>query len=266
MRISLIVLPLIACPALLFPQTPGEDMSPKSIVKIVRVHGDARNIANLAGSGSGTHFEVSEALRAIVVRGRPTDVANVEKTIQELDALSPSAASSAGKNVELTTYVIGGSMQPIAGTQEATGESLSPVIKQLRAIFPYTHYQVLSTMIMRSSQNGKASSQGMMRLQPLPDVSQPSSYVISYDSAKVSDDASASIHLSNFRFSAKVPYVSGSLRGNNSTYTTTQFQMMDVGIDTDVDLREGQKVIVGKANVAESDTCFFLLLVAKLVP
>lgn len=246
---------LLLCPFLLSAQTANtEPPQPENVVKIVRVHGNAQSIGSLAASWSGIHYQVSDALKAIVLTGKPADVARVERTIQELDALNATTppAAATERNMETTVYVISGSAELISGVQEITGEALAPVVKQLRAIFPYNHYQLLSTMLIRSAQNAKASTEGIMTTaQSNSAPGRPSAYKISYDSARTSGDLSPSIHLAAFRFETSVVIAS-------------QFQQ--VAIQTDVDLHEGQKVVVGRANVGNSDACIFLVLSARLVP
>jgi hypothetical protein len=261
MKIRLLALAVLSC-SIALAQTP-----PDSVVKIVRVHGDPATIAKLALIDSGVHFQFSEALHTIVLRGNASNVASAERTIQEVDTASPSPAVS--RNVETTVYLITGSAEPISGAQEVTGEALTPVVKQLRAIFPYQHYQPLSTMLLRSAQDTKANTEGLMKsFDTPPEILQPSRYTISYESVRVSPESL--IHLTNFQFSASIPYITGRLRSNTKDgsipYATTQFQETRVGVRADIDLREGQKVVVGKANVTDSDTCFFIVLSARLLP
>ncbi|HEX4167064.1 MAG TPA: hypothetical protein VHZ55_16490 [Bryobacteraceae bacterium] len=265
MRIKTLVAGLLVCSGLLRAQ------DDPYVTKVVRVHGDAAKLNDLACPGSGLNCEASAPLRAIVLKGHAHMVTQVEQTIQELDAISPSPNSNPGKNVELTVYVLGGSTQPFVGAQDVTGESLSPVVKQLRAIFPYSHYQLLSTLVMRSALGQTAESFGMMgvALRPTPDLHVPTRYQIKFNSAKVSDAGSNLIHLARFEFSVRVPYVSGSIRvpvPGEAPQMPTQFSETNAGLQTDLDLREGQKVVVGKTNVSDSDSCFFLVLSAKLVP
>ena len=47
--------------------------------------------------------------------------------------------------------------------------------------------------------------------------------------------------------------------------SASQVQNYDIGIQTDVDLREGQKVVVGKSNIESTDSALFVILTAKLV-
>ncbi len=270
MRIKELVVGLVFCGA-------GFAQEPTLITKIVRVHGDPVTLRQLACDGGNVGCQANGALKAVVVKGREPDVDRAEKAIQELDSISPAAASApANKNVDLTIYVLGGSDKPFVGAQDLTSGVLMPVVKQLRAVFPYSHYQLLSTMVVRSSLNKKAESSGMMSVQLNPDVQAersnfpPTVYQVQFSPTLANGD-SGQLHLSGFEFNTRVPYVSGMLRGpgdkgGSSPYATMQFQEINVGIQTDVDLQEGQKVVVSKTNVSDSDSCFFLVLSAKLVP
>ncbi len=272
MRISAVVLTLLL-QSLAFAQA-NTDANPaqmEPVVKVVRVRGDANELARLACNNSGIGCTPSQALRAVVVRGRPADVARTEETIQKLDGFNAGPSGGPTKNVETTVYVIAGSAEPIPGTQDVSGEALTPVVKQLRAIFPYNHYQLLSTMLLRSSEGSKAYASGLMKsVSTVPDYSQPALYKLQYERATLSNDSGASIKLYNFSFTANVPVVSGTLKststGKPAPYSTTQFSLTNIGINSDVDLREGQKVVVGKVNVGDSNTCFFIVLSARLVP
>lgn len=267
MKTKFLLLSFACCPTFLVAQAANTEASQQEVVKIVRVQGNAGAIANLAASSSGTHYQFSDALRAIAIRGKAADVASVERAIHELDAFnSSSQPASTNRDVEITAYVIGGSAEPIQGASEITGDALVPVVKQLRKIFPYSHYQLLSTILMRSAQDAKARTEGMMKsLTSTPEFSRPSTYTMNYDSASFLQDPTPAIHLANFHFDARVPYLMSSGSRKDNTYVTTQYESMSVAIQTDVDLREEQKVVVGKANVSDSDTCFFLVLTARVV-
>ena len=237
------------------------------VTKIVRVRGDADRLHNLACNGFRGYCTANNDLGAIVLKGSQHDVALTEQTIRDLDATSPASAHAAGQNLELTIYVLGGAYKAFAGAQEADGQALAPVVKQLKAAFPYSHYQLLGTMLMRSALNEKAENTGAIGIKLDPDLSRPSIYQISYASASLVADRNAFLHLKGFRINFRVPVVYGSLgAGGKVNYATTQYQNADMGIETDVDLREGQKVVVGKTNISDSDSCIFLVLSAKLVP
>ena len=68
------------------------------------------------------------------------------------------------------------------------------------------------------------------------------------------DDKGRAIRIDNLKVGLKVPVMSG---GN--------IQYIDTGIATDVDIHEGQKVVVGKANMDGSDRASIIVLMAKVV-
>ena len=169
------------------------------------------------------------------------------------------AASYRSKDIELIVSVIGGSdkAEPSPGGQPP--EAMASVVKQLRTFFPYKNYQLLSSMLLRSSEGAETESQGVMKsLTSFENYSHPSGYTIFCEKASVSPEEGrpAIIHLRNFLFKTTVPTPVGN---------TTQFQSINVEIRTDVDLREGQKIVVGKANIDNSDLALFVILTARIV-
>ncbi len=258
---NFLIISVLALPAALFAQGDKSD-SPSNnvqgnVTKIVRVrYGSPRVLATMAGSSSGIHYQWDDSLGAIVLKGPPSAVESVEQTIRELDVPS---SSSPSKDVEITVSVIGASNRPELLPQGEVPDSLTAVVKQLRAVFPYKNYQLLSSMLMRSREGTKAENQGIMQGFSGANSSYPSPYNLVYEEANVTSlDGKPMIHLRNFRFfnHARVP-----VNGSDSS----QYTMSDVGLLTDVDLREGQKVVVGKANMENSDSALFVILSARLV-
>lgn len=234
------------------------------VTKIVRVRGNARELSNL-GCVATMSCNPSEPLRAVVLNGTEAKVAQAEQNIKELDALAATVDPVAKKNIETTVYVISGSAEAMEGVQEVSGEALTPVLRQLRAIFPYSHYQLLGSMMLRSAEDTGGSSAGLMNTMSWPGFNHPLSYTITYKQVKGISDPSGYIHLFDFRFTAAIPNVSRP-RGKDANVQISGFSTSDVRIGADLDVREGQKVVVGKANVSDSDTCFFIVVSARLVP
>ncbi|MBV8070119.1 MAG: hypothetical protein JO270_09460 [Acidobacteriaceae bacterium] len=251
---------LIAClifPALLAAQDASAPDSSTSafVTKIVRVeYGNPATIAAMAGSNMGIHYSSDDSLRAIVLKGPPSAVASVEHIIHQLDA--PSSAPNA-KDIELTVSVIGTSAKGSPSGQEVP-PGLLPTVKQLSAIFPYKNYQLLSSMLMRSREGGKTESHGVMQsVSGGTENPYLSPYRVAYDDVTVSSmDGKPSIHLKKFNFSTTVRI---RIEPGSSAY-----QNSEVGLTTDVDLREGEKVVVGKANTETSESALFVVLSARL--
>lgn len=235
-------------PGLAQPQTPAGEA--RTVTKVVHVHStNARSLAAVASGGSPVVVRADDPLKAIVLRGKQVDVTALESTIRELDSASSSPVS---RNVELTVYLLQGSGSVSGTAVENITPAMAPVVKQLRAIFPYNNYQLLSTMLLRSSEGTPASTDGLLKPFGNAQGSVPSVYSVRYKAARVSPDgAGSSIHLTGFHFLLRVPMAQG---------------MFDASIDSDVDIREAQKVVVGKSNIETADTALFVVLIAKLVP
>lgn len=252
MKLTLIVL-LALLPSLAFPQTEATP-KPKEVTKLIRVkYGNAQAIASLAHTGTPISIAADNGMNAIVLKGAPSAVASVEQIIHELDV--PSSTPN-GKDVELTVFVIGASSNPIGSD---VPEGVAPVVKQLRAIFPYKNYGLLSSMLLRSREGSSAQNSGTMKFGDSPN----NNYYATYEATTVDrQNGLPVIHVRQFRFNTKFPVVPGPAPKGAAI---TQWTMSDIGVKTDVDLREGQKTVIGKADVGGSDSALFVVLNAKLV-
>ena len=223
------------------------------VTKVVRVrYGNARALAQLAGTGLQANINADDALRAIVVAGAPAAVDAVEQTIHELDV---PASVPIFKDVEVTVSVLGASAKPGPSQQSEVPDNLAPVIKQISAIFPYKNYHLLSSMLLRSREGGKSESQGLIQGVSSTDAAYLSPYRVAYDEANVSSaESKPTLHLRNFSFTSHARVQSGAQTWNS-----------EISLQTDVDLHEGEKVVVGKANTGDSDAALFVIVSARVV-
>lgn len=178
-------------------------------------------------------------MRVLAVRGRPAAVAAIEDAIKKLDV------PAVDKNIELTGYVLLASAQPGQQTEPA---DLEPVMKQLRALFLYKSYRILDVIALRVRDGGASNASGQLSALPgTPGGFRPG-YAFRFDRASiVATDNARMIRLQNLMLHVGV--APGS----------------DTVIKTDVDLREGQKVVVGKASVNGAEEALVLVLSAKTV-
>src|SRR5579884_3809267 len=164
----------------------------------------------------------------IVLSGSAEGVAAAEQLIKNLESMA-----SHTRDVELTGYIILASMEPNAGGGSTPAE-LEPVLKQFRTLLNYKSFRVLDTVLLRAKENSEAQAQGFL---PLPNAEPPgASDTFSFRKATVSDDV---VHLTNLRLFAGVAYTTG--KGEAS--------MRQVNLQTDADVKIGQKVAIGKASV-----------------
>ena len=242
---------------------PASNVDPSvTVTKVVKVrYGIAGKIAELVTGGMPAMVKGDNALNVIILRGAPNLVASLEQTIRELDVPGTAQTARLHRNIELVVAVIGGSEDTELSGEERIPEALAPVVKQLRAVFPYKNYQLLSSMLLRSSEGAPSANTGVMKnLTSRGNLPHVSGYGFSVEAINVSsEEGKPNIHLRNFQFKTSVP------TSTSTVPNTTQWQNNDIIINTQVDLREGDKVVVGKANVGNSDLALFVVLTARLV-
>jgi hypothetical protein len=231
----------------------------ESVTKVIRVQSAPSEIARIV-QAQGCHVEASNALSAVIIQGRPDCVASSEKIVRELDQ---QGSANDGRNIELTAYIISGTSS--SSSEERIDSSLEPALKQLRSLFPSKHYELLGTLYVRSAQNSGASAAGSIALPSIfSDANSSSSRCwIAYDSASALSPESA-IHIRKLLFVTSVP-VFFTTKNEKGEVKTTGSTANEVKVQSDVDLREGQKVVIGKSNIGKADDSIFLVLSARLV-
>lgn len=182
----------------------------------------------------------------------------IEEAIKHYDV--PRAGGASARNIELTVYLM------LAGNEVKVGDAvpleLEPVVKQLKTVFGYKDFQLLDTMLLRNREGLRGEAGGVINIDvPNPGTAVPvTRYDVDYQNATVTaGDKGNLIRIDNFRLNAKFPYAV-------STQTNmTQFQFIDVGLRTNLDVREGQKVVVGKSKVDNLGRALIVVLTAKAV-
>jgi hypothetical protein len=197
-------------------------------------------------------------LRAIAVGTESEDTMKaIEEAIKHYDV--PRAGGSSARNIELTVHLM------LAGNEVKAGDAvpveLDPVIKQLKAVFGYRDFQILDTNFLRNREGLRGDASGVLSIDVpnLEGAIPVARYDFDYANATVTaGDKGNLIRIDGFRLNAKIPYASGKP-------PTTSFQFMDVGIRTNLDVREGQKVVVGKSKVDNLGRALIVVLTAKAV-
>ena len=234
-RIVLIAL-LLAAPMLA--QTPPneritklvvlQNVDPQAIQQLVRMFGVEVSTAN-------------GQMKSMVISGAPEKVAAAEAAIKQLDVAS--------KNIDLTVYfVVGGDQATLEGG--AVPQDLRDVITQLKGTFTFKEYKMLDVLTLRTRAGSGADTSGILNTGNPPKMSR-----FSIRNATVSDDGTT-IRIDRMHAGLKIPLVSPG--GKGVEYT-------DSGIDQDVDVKEGQKVVVGRASLEGPQKALFLILTAHVI-
>jgi len=204
-------------------------------------HRDPRTVAasvKLLGSGfMGADLSVNDELRTITVRDFPENLAAIEDALKRLD--QPVADEP---SIEFHVHVLIGSNAPTSA--RTLPDELEPVVKQLQSTLRYSSYGLLTTSVHRTRPGNGIESSGVAETKLLgmavPD-SKPIFY--RYNLRRISIPKSASretADVESFRFLMQIPIAVG---------PSVNYQ--DVGFETPVTVREGEKVVVGTTTMGD---------------
>ena len=204
-------------------------------VKLFQVkYANVYHLANLFRA-FGAIVQPEGDLGVISVRAPKEVLTAIQESIQRLDVPQTPA-----KNINLDAYLLTASAQGPAGS---VPPEMEPVVKQLKAVFNYQSFRLLGTASLRV----RDGSSGMLS-GALPSVSGragPTGYTFDMKSAVITPEGQErSIRIDALHLRLSNP---------------------DAQILSTVDIHEGQKVVVGKANIDNSDNALILVLTAKVV-
>jgi hypothetical protein len=193
---------------------------------------------------------VPNGSQSIALSGPQDKVAAVEAAIKQLDVPA--------KSVELTVYfVVGGDQATLAGN--AVPQDLREVITQLKGAFPYKDYKMLDTLTLRSRAGSSAETSGILNAATPPKMSQ-----FSFRNVSVSDDG-ATIRIDRMHAGLRIPYTKTSVDPKTAMANGRSVEYTNSGIDQDVDVKVGQKVVVGRSSLEGPQQALFLILTATVI-
>lgn len=194
--------------------------------------------------------DANRELRVIGIRAPAALMPTIESTIRRLDVPPPTP-----QNVELTVYLL------LASDQEpgAMPPELEGVVKQLKTTFTFKGFRTIDTLVVRSRDKQGADVKGLAKFDT--DIPNPSTYGFAYRAASIlSDEKGRSIRLDGLRFSARIV-----VKKQSEVSSVVGYDALDAGFGTDVDVREGQKVVVGKAAIGGTNSALILVITAKVL-
>jgi hypothetical protein len=197
-----------------------------------------------------------------VVTGSPDRVDTALAILKQLDVPPPPPApEEPRKDLQLTAYMIIASPSVVQGTP--VPKDLDSTIGQVSSIFPYKSFNLFDAVVMRMVEGeGRNANRGHVS-GALPQGQQtfPSggSYDLSLASVSLAQDTSGApnlLRLSNFSLDLKI---------HAGVDKDGKDKFQEVRLDTNIDMKEGQKVVVGKANIDGSENALIVILTAKVV-
>jgi hypothetical protein len=231
---------------ILFAMASGLQAEDQSVTRVFQFkYADPKALSKLLFPYGRVEYDAT--LKALTVTARDNTVlSEIEQLIKRFDVPPPPV-----QNIDVTIYLMSALGTP---SPSAVPPELEPVVKQLKSTFSYKGYQLIDTEVMRvrAGQGGEVS--GVVNGAPSVGGNKTISQV-KFRSASVSiDEKGRAIRIDALRVGLRIPIASGQ-----------GFQYIDTGLNTDVDIREGQKVVVGKANMDGSDSASIVILTAKVV-
>jgi len=233
-----------------------EKPKPKYYQKIFDIkNADVLQLSDLLNFFPGVRVRPQQGLRAIAVGTESEESMKViEEAIKRYD--TPRSGSTGGpRNIEMIVYMMLAAPKGTSG--DAVPAELDPVDKQLRAQFGYNDFQLLDSAFLRNREGteGIASGNAAQMIANAP-TGTTAIYQIRYREATVTpSDRGNVIRVDRFSFNNKVPVSNG----------TGGWQYIDIGFNTNLDIREGQKVVVGKAKIDGTEKALILVVTAKAV-
>ena len=181
----------------------------------------------------------------LVVKAERSVMPAVEEIVRRMDVPQPLA-----KNVELTIYLLQASQQ--AGIDTRMPDDLQAVIKQLRSVFAFQSFRLLDVMLLRNRSGAHAQASGVLAF----DKGIPQRYNVEVQPNVSQDEKGRLIRLNRLNVNTRVPISGPSDRPQG---------FEQASINSNLDIREGQKVVVGKTGIEGSDKALILVVSGKVV-
>ena len=230
--------------------SPTPTVDGNNITQIFRVKfADVNDVASVIRLFGGV-VQPQPDLSVIAWTGPESQLPAVEAAIRSLDV-----APTPKPNVEITVYFVmatkGGS-----GTTSVPA-SLEGVAVQLEDVFGYDTAQLIETTAMRVRHGSRSTVNGVLPRRLADD--REARYAFGFRRLFVTEDEGGrSIRLDGVEARIQAPHtvvVDGQ--------TTTKY--MATGIETDIDLREGQKAVIGKTSIEGGAETVFVVVTGQII-
>jgi hypothetical protein len=250
MKRVLLVLTLLLAPLSAQEQKVEAQAKPAPPANIQKVfilkYADPENLRQLLNIFDGRITPNTE-MHALAVTAPPNAMPAIEDAVARLDV--PSAAP---KNFDFTVDLVVGSdaENPVSAS---IPKDLDSVITQLKGAFPFKSYRLLDVLTLRTRAGKRASAQSSGGAVQVGSGARTVRSEFAIDSASLGADGTT-VHLDRLKCTMRFPYED----------TPGQIIMQDLNLQTEVDIKEGQKVVVGRVGMT-SQQAMFMVLTVKVV-
>ena len=195
-------------------------------------------------NGPGVMVHLNESFKtAIVYANRAANPSPdaVEKALEMLKRYD--VAATPAPRIQFVGYLVWASENYGSPPGQPIPAAIQEAIVEMKKTFTFTDYKLLDTVSTEVRRHTEVEN-------ILTVAGTAYSYTIVYDNPGISNDGKT-VSVNPFKFSLRVP--------SGGTYLST-------GITTDVAIREGEKLVIGKVRIGLNDSVnIFLVLTVKVV-
>jgi Bacterial type II/III secretion system short domain len=195
---------------------------------------DLEHVLDIFGYG----MKANPDLHVLAVSAPPDAMNAIEDAIKRLDV--PTASP---KDIDLTAYLVVASEQPDGSAP--LPPDLQAVTRELKGIFAYKSFHLLDTVLLRTQTGNSAHTKGVIAGGLAENPKTPYEFTVR-PTLVTEDPAGRLIRLDLLNLEL---FLSGGGRA---------------GINTEISVREGQKVVVGKSNMGSPGQALILVVTAKI--
>jgi hypothetical protein len=194
----------------------------------------AAMIAKAFGDGGRVRPEYRDDWAKIILSGPAELLDLVDREIKKVDVPEVPA-----QNIECTFYIL-------AAGDGTLPDDLAGVAKQVKALLNINSLRLIDSIQVRTREGRNAEASGVMGRS----TERPNLYQLRIGEITAQgNDKARTIRMTNLNFGSKIA------SGNN---------YLDTGFNTNVDFREGQKIVIGKSSLDISGTPYFVVVTGRV--
>jgi hypothetical protein len=235
----------------------GETEKPvEKMVELKHLEGDrAQRAVNFVREVMGKRVRIvweAKLGELMIVGGTADSTEQAEGLLRKLDVPEVKTPS---KTLEFTIYLVGAFMDPTHVRGGPMPVDLDPVVKEMRSAFAYKSFGLLDTIPVRvteSATHRTLTDYSDILPEAAVGMSTKHFYKLHLDSPYVQDDGKT-VSIQEFGFTVEIPAGPGVKAGES-------------GVRTELTVREGQKVVLGKIHLDDQDTsAVFMVVTVKIL-
>jgi len=210
-------------------------------------YADTDNVYSLLRIFPDTTIVPSKDMHTLAVTTMSNVMPAIEDAINRLDV-----RAAAPKDIDLTVYLVMGGDGEM-GPAGAVPKDLEPVVAQLKNAFFFKAYRLMDTLTLRTRTGQRADTQSAGGALQFGSTTKSVTTSFHINAANLAADGST-IRLDGMSANCEIPV----------EISPGQFNLRNLKMDSDLDIKEGQKVVIGRMGI-DRDQAIFLVLTARVV-